>query len=115
MMMIDPLCQSQSFTCEIVQVLQFCEFSVASDVRVIGGECHQKVDETDDDNEAGHGRQDEHDCGVLNIVLAKHLDFSLASHLHIFPYGTYKKTRQMSTTALRSCGFAEKNSYPSGT
>jgi hypothetical protein len=36
-----------------VQVLELAELVVAADVRVVGRQGHQEVDEADDDDEAG--------------------------------------------------------------
>ena len=87
----DPVGQGQGLAGEVVEVLEFAELVVAADVGVVGGQRHQEVDETDDDNEAGDGRQDEHDGGVLHVVLAEHLHLGRANHLHVNPLGAWKK------------------------
>ena len=87
----DPVGQGQGFAGEVVEVLEFAELVVAADVGVVGGQRHQEVHEADDDDEAGDGGQDEHDGGVLHVVLAEHLHFRRANHLHVNPLGTWKK------------------------
>ena len=84
----DPVRQGQGLTGEVVEVLELTELVVAADVGVVGGERHQEVNEADDDDEAGDGRQDEHDGGVLHVVLAEHLDLGRANHLHVNSLGS---------------------------
>ena len=66
-----------------LEVLQLAELVVAAYVRVVGGERHEKVDEAEDDDEGRERGQDEHDGGVLDEILAEHLDLRGAFHLHV--------------------------------
>ena len=39
---------------------KICELVVSTDMSVVGGEGHQEVDQGEDDQGAGHRRQDKH-------------------------------------------------------
>ena len=80
-----------------LKVLQLAELVVAAYVRVVGGERHEKVNEAEDDDEGGESGEDEHDRGVLDEVLAKHLDFGRTFHLHVLLLSTCKISRNMTS------------------
>ena len=75
-----------------LEVLQLAKLVVAANVRVVGGERHEKVDEAEDDDEGGERGEDEHYGGVLDKVFAEHLDLGGAFHLHVLSLSACKYT-----------------------
>lgn len=68
---------------EVLHLLELLELLVVAYVGVIGRQAHEIVHETEDDEEGGYGREDEHDLGPLHVVLAEELHLLGAADLHV--------------------------------
>lgn len=64
---------------QVLDLLQLLELLVIPNVRVVGRQTRQIVDETEDDEQTGDTGQDEHHFGRLHAILAEglHLDLVL--------------------------------------
>ena len=86
-----PFGEGESFTGEIMEVLEFGKLSVASDVSIVGRQRHKKMDQTYDYDEAGDSSQNEHNHSMFHVVFAKHFDFFRTSDFHVDTFRTLGK------------------------
>lgn len=67
---------------EVLQLLEFLELLVVSNMCVIGRQTHQVVHQAQDHKNRRDCRQDEHYLGLLHIVLAEEFHLLCAADLH---------------------------------
>lgn len=76
---------------QVLQILQLLELLVVPYMCVIGGQAHQIVYQTENDQHGRHRREDEHHLGLLHEVLAEKLDLLGSAHLHILRPGVVRE------------------------
>lgn len=69
---------------QVLDLLQFLELFVVANVRVVGGQTGQVMHQAQNDQQAGHTRQDEHHFGGLYAVLAERFYLNLVLDFKAF-------------------------------
>jgi len=69
---------------QVLHLLQLLELFVVADVRIVGGQTHQVVHETENDEETREARQNEHDFCFLDGIFAEGFHFKLFADFHVF-------------------------------
>ena len=82
-----PLGQGQRFTGEIMQVLQFGEFSMTANFSKVGGESHEENNKALNDYETRYSCQGEHECSRFDALFAEFENIFLALYEHVCLFG----------------------------